>query len=255
VQVGDLWSLGEHRLFCGDSTKKESYDVLLKGELVNLFLTDPPYGVDYSAKNRFLNTIGKGNAVQEPIFGDNDSPIDMKESLWIPSFSMAYANAAEGCSYYISAPQGGELLMMMMMSIEQSGWLLKHSIIWVKNNFVLGRSDYHYKHEPILFGWKGSGHKFYGNHGETSVWEIDKPFKSDLHPTMKPVELFSRAIRNSSKENDIVLDIFAGSGTSFVACETLKRRCYGIELDPEYCDVIITRWENLTGRKAVKISQ
>ena len=144
--------------------------------------------------------------------------------------------------------------MMMMMMIAAAGWQVKHELIWVKNNHVLGRTDYFYKHEPILFGWAKT-HKFYGK-GEfnKSVWEIDKPSKSDLHPTMKPIRLIANALQNSSKENDLIIDFFGGSGSTLIACEQLGRKCYMMEIDPKYCDVIVKRWENLTGRKAVRIN-
>jgi site-specific DNA-methyltransferase (adenine-specific) len=139
------------------------------------------------------------------------------------------------------------------MSVKEAGWQVKHELIWVKNNHVLGRVDYFYKHEPILFGWKNK-HKFYGM-GEfnKSVWEIEKPQKSDLHPTMKPIRLIANAIKNSSKEQDCIIDLFGGSGSTLIACEQLNRKCYMMELEPKYIDVIIARWENLTGQKAEKI--
>jgi len=139
-----------------------------------------------------------------------------------------------------------------MMSIRDAKFLLKHAIIWAKNNHVLGRSDYHYKHEPILYGWKpGAGHKFYGGTGETSLWEIDRPSQSKLHPTMKPVALFERPVKNSSQTGERVYDPFLGSGTTMIACETLGRRCLGMEIDPRYVDVVVRRWEEFTGQKAV----
>ena len=142
--------------------------------------------------------------------------------------------------------------MMMMMMIDISGWQLKHMLIWAKNNHVLGRCDYHYKHEPILFGWKKNGtHKFYGTSSNFSVWAIDKPHKSDLHPTMKPVELIERAINNSTRASELIIDFFLGSGSTLIACEKTGRICYGMEIDPHYCDVIVKRWEDFTGKKAV----
>jgi DNA modification methylase len=143
--------------------------------------------------------------------------------------------------------------MMMMMMISEAGWQVKHELIWVKNNHVLGRADYFYKHEPILYGWSKK-HTWYGK-GEfnKSVWEIDKPSKSDLHPTMKPVRLMVNALLNSTKEKDICIDYFLGSGSTLIACEKTNRICYGIELDPIYIDVIINRWENFTGETAVKL--
>jgi len=163
---------------------------------------------------------------------------------------IAYTVARKGTCYYICSPQGGELMMMMMITILEAGWELKHTIIWVKNNHVLGRTDYNYKHEPLLYGWKEGGHKFYGPPGSVSVWDIDKPHKSKLHPTMKPTELCRQAIQNSTLINENVLDLFGGSGSTLIACEQLNRNCYMMELNPHYCDVIIKRWEDYTGLKA-----
>jgi len=152
--------------------------------------------------------------------------------------------------------QGCDLMMQMMTSIEAAGWQLKHMLIWAKNNHVLGRMDYHYQHEPIFYGWKtGASHLWYGGHGETSLWQIDRPVKSDLHPTMKPVELVMRAVKNSSQRGEIVLDLFLGSGTTLIASERSGRKCYGCEIDPQYVRVCIDRWEKETGKKAVLIEE
>lgn len=249
---GDIWQLGNHRLMCGDSTVTEDVEQLMDNNIIDLFFTDPPYGVSYADKNAFLNAIAPANRIQTPIDNDHKSINEMKE-LWLQSFINALNAAKKGASYYICSPQGGELMMMMMMILE-AGWELKHTIIWVKNNHVLGRSDYNYKHEPLIYGWKEGGHKFYSKGSEVSVWEIDKPHKSDLHPTMKPIELCSRAIHNSTLINENVLDLFGGSGSTLIACEQLQRKCYMMELDPHYCDVIIKRWEDFTGEKAELIT-
>ena len=247
---GQVWQLGAHRLMCGDSTDAEDVARLMDGEKADMVFTDPPYGVDYASKNKYLNAISRGNHIQVQI--ENDalaSAEEEKENLWIPAFTNAFTCANDRCSYYVTSPQGGEL-MMMMMALRESGWLLKHTLIWNKNNHVLGRSDYNYKHEPILYGWKKQ-HDFYGEGKfKTSVWDIPKPQKSDLHPTMKPVELVAECELNSSKKGDVILDLFGGSGTTLIASEQLGRSCRMMEYDPHYCDVIIKRWENLTGQKA-----
>ena len=168
------------------------------------------------------------------------------------SLKLAFENSNEGACYYITTPQGVDLLVAISQSIEEAGWQLKQSLIWVKNNIVLGRSDYNYQHEPIVYGWKGT-HKFYGRGGESSVWRIDKPQSSRLHPTMKPVELGERAIINSTLEGQIVLDPFAGAGFSLIASHKLKRVWRGMELSPAYVDVCVKRWENYTGMKAERI--
>lgn len=250
TQVGDLWLLGKHRVLCGDATKAEDVKKLMDGEAADMVFTDPPYGVSYADKNAFLNTIDKGNKIQDKIEGDHQTVSDMKK-LWVGTFKLAFQHSRAGASYYVCSPQGGEL-MMMMMSILEAGWNLKQSIIWVKNNHVLGRSDYHYKHEPLLYGWKESSHSFYGGRGETTVWEVDKPHKSELHPTQKPVELPARAIRNSTKKNEVIVDFFLGSGTTLIASEQLNRICYGMEIEPKYVDVTCQRFFNLTGIDPVR---
>ena len=251
--AGDLWLMpssgGGHRLLCGDSTKPECVARLMNGENADLLVTDEPYGVSYSEKNRFLNAISRGNCIQEPIEGDSQTPAEMQK-FWIAAFTATRTAMKPGAAYYVTGPQGGDLLLLLQ-SLSQSGFPLRHMLIWAKNNHVLGRCDYNYKHEPIIYGWvEGAGHKFYGAVGETSLWEIPKPHKSDLHPTMKPVALYARAIRNSSKRGEIVLDVFAGSGTAAIACEETERQARLIELDPHYCDVICQRFIDFSGKQA-----
>jgi DNA modification methylase len=250
TQVGDLWRCGKHRVFCGDATKAEDVTRVMQGKKADMIFTDPPYGVSYADKNAFLNAIDKGNGIQDKIEGDHQNVADMKK-LWIKAFELAFQYSRAGASYYICSPQGREL-MTMMISVMEAGWTLKQSIIWVKNNHVLGRSDYHYKHEPLLYGWKESPHSFYGGTGETTVWEIDKPHKSELHPTQKPIELSTRAIKNSSKENNLIFDFFLGSGTTLIAADQLNRICYGMEIEPKYVDVTCQRFFNLTGIDPVR---
>lgn len=281
-KLGDLWQLGEHRLICGDSTSADDVAALMDGAKGDLVVTDPPYGVSYNDKNEFLNKIDKGNHVQKAIENDSRTPEDMYE-FWKKCFQILIDNTKDKMAYYIFGPQGGDLLMLMR-AIVDSGFMLKHNLVWVKNNHVLGRCDYSYKHEPICYGWKPNGtHSFYADF-DTSVFEdeldVDKMKKdellslvkqllsdkvpvdvihenkltvSGLHPTMKPVKLIARLISNSTRAGEIVVDTFGGSGTTLIACEQLKRKCYMAELDPHYCDVILQRWENLTGKKATRI--
>jgi DNA modification methylase len=247
---GDLWLLGRHRLLCGDSTKVEDVARLMNGEKISLLVTDPPYGVSYADKNKFLNAIWPANRVEEAIVNDHETPDDMQK-LWMAVFTTWREWVEDGASYYVTGPQGGDLLLLLLLlSLRESGYPLRHMLIWAKNQFVIGRSDYHYQHEPIIFGWAKGTHEFYGSRGESSLWEIPKPRNSDLHPTMKPVELFGRAITNSSAINATVGDPFLGSGTTLIACEKLNRRCYGMEIDAHYCDVIIKRFEDYAGQKA-----
>lgn len=250
VELGDVWQLGEHRLMCGDSTLRENVERLMAGEKADMVFTDPPYGVSYADKNTYLNSISPGNRIQKEIANDHGSTEEMHE-LWCKIFNMTAEYSTNKASYYICSPQGGEL-MMMMQAISQSPWSLKHMLIWNKNNHVLGRCDYNYKHEPILYGWKKKGtHEFFGK-GEktTSVWDIPKPQKNDLHPTMKPIALMVEAILNSCKEAGLLFEPFCGSGSTLIACEKTGRKCNGLEIDPHYCSVIIERWQKTTGKTA-----
>ena len=248
---GEMYELGNSILMCGDSTSAEDVARLMGGEKADMVFTDPPYNVNYADKNSFLNEADKGNCIQEDIENDHYSDDnECGEKLWKPAFSNCYENAKDKCSIYVTMPQGGAHMMMMMM-IKESGWQVKHELIWVKNNHVLGRVDYYYKHEPILYGWK-KGHKWYGKGKfDKSVWEIDKPLKSDLHPTMKPIELIENALLNSSNKNDLILDLFGGSGSTLIASEKNGRKARLMEIEPKYCDVIrrrYTKWAKENGK-------
>lgn len=252
---GDIWQLGEHRLMCGDSTVITDVEKLMNGEKADMVFTDPPYGVSYAEKNEFLNSAGKAMACPRAIANDSKTPTEMYD-FWVEAFKNIYAFTTDKVSYYITAPQGGDLLLLLLLqAVRDCGFALKHQLVWNKNNHVLGRCDYNYKHEPIIYGWKLDGtHTFYGKGKmKTSVWDFPKPHQSKLHPTMKPIELIGEALLNSSKEGDKVIDLFGGSGSTLIACEQLKRKCYMCELDPHYCDVILTRWETLTGKQAQRI--
>jgi DNA modification methylase len=247
TKPGDLWLLGDHRLLCGDSTKAEDVGRLMDGILASLVVTDPPYGVSYADKNAFLNAVDKGNSVQTPIENDHLDK-ESAQKLWKDSFTHMGAAMRPGACVYCFMPQGGDQMMMMMMMMV-AGIEPRHELIWVKNNHVLGRTDYAYKHEPIMYAWKSGGHKFYGDF-QTSVLEFDRPNASKLHPTMKPVELIARLVQNSSAVGEVLYEPFCGSGTTLIAAEQLGRKCYGMEISPAYCDVIVKRWETLTGRQA-----
>jgi site-specific DNA-methyltransferase (adenine-specific) len=246
VKMGDEFQLGEHRLVCGDSAIYDD-NAFFRGTKINLLLTDPPYGVNYHHKNDMLNEFGKGNRVQREF--DNDAAThDEMKSVLCGAFSRAKLNMANDASFYVFCPTG-DLLVTFLESLETVKLQYKQLLVWVKNNLVLGRMDYHHKHEGILYGWNEK-HKWNGPSNEVTVWEFNKPHVSELHPTTKPVDLICKAIENSSKANDIVYDPFGGSGTTLIACEHLKRKCFMVEIDPYYCQVIIERWEKLTGKKA-----
>lgn len=254
VKLGEIWQLGEHRLMCGDSTDANSVALLMDGEKADMVFTDPPYGVSIGDKNKALNRVQKAGRCTENIANDNISVDDL-----YPILVKAMTNCRENCKdcacYYVTSPQGGELSLMMMMMMKDAGLPVRHMLIWEKNSatFSLGRLDYDYQHEPIFYTWTKS-HKDYRN-GEfrTTIWKYDKPRKCDLHPTMKPVELVENCMMDASVEGDIVLDMFGGSGTTMIAAEQLGRKARLMELDPHYCDVIIARWEKLTGKEAVKV--
>ena len=246
---GDVWVMGNHRLMCGDSTNSVMVGTLLGQDKIDLIFSDPPYGVNYGDKNKFLNDYDQesGSRITSTIIGDNLSEEETKE-LWKSVFSLWSDYLSEVSSYYITSAQSYNLMMMMMI---EGNMPVRHGLVWNKNNGVFGRCDYNYKHEPIIYGWKNT-HKFYGNgQFKNSVWDIPKPYKSKLHPTMKPVELIENCILNSSAGDQIVADMFGGSGSTLIACEKTGRACRMMEISEHYCDVIVERWQAFTGHKAV----
>lgn len=253
VKQGEIWQLGEHRLMCGDSTDADSVSLLMDGEKADMVFTDPPYGVSIGDKNKALNSVQKAGRCTENIANDN-IPVDDLYPILVKAMTNCRENCKDCACYYVTSPQGGELGLMMMM-MKDAGLPVRHMLIWEKNSatFSLGRLDYDYQHEPIFYTWTKS-HKNYRN-GEfrTTIWQYDKPRKCDLHPTMKPVGLVANCMMDASVEGDIVLDMFGGSGTTIIAAEQLGRKARLMELDPHYCDVIIARWEKLTGKEAVKV--
>ena len=211
--------------------------------------------MNYASKNAALNARNGSNSIETPIEGDNfDTDEEAGEKLWHPAFENMRMVAKPACSIYVTMPQGGThmMMMMMMMMMSRAGWQIKHELMWLKNapTFSMNRLDYDYKHEPICYGWNES-HVFYGKGEQNkSVWEFDKPKKCDLHPTMKPIALIENALLNSSKEQDIILDLFGGSGSTLIACEQTGRQCRMMELSEHYVDVIIRRWQDFTGQEA-----
>lgn len=253
-KLGELWELGAHRLMCGDSTDTQVLETLMGGGLADMVFTDPPYGVAIGDKNKLLNSVQKAGRCTENIKNDKLST-DELYTILVKAMVNVRNNCKDDACYYVTSPQGGELGLMMMM-MKDAGIPVRHMLIWEKNcaTFSLGRLDYDYQHEPIFYTWTKSHHNYRKGDYRTTVWKYDKPRKCDLHPTMKPVELVANCLMDATREGDTVLDVFGGSGTTLIACEQLNRKCRMMELDPHYCDVIMARWEKLTGRKAVKIS-
>jgi len=239
VKFGDVWELGKHRLMCGDSTKESDVKKLMNGDKADMVFTDPPYNVDYDG----------GSKKREKI--KNDKLNDFSQFL-NSCFSNMHLFMKDGSCIYITHSEVERL--SFTETFKMVGFQLSSIIIWVKNNSTFSMNkDYKWKHEPIIYGWKKGSHNFYGDNTQDTVWLYDRPSKSKLHPTTKPIELINKAIKNSSKKNEIVLDIFLGSGSTLIACEKTNRICYGMELDTKYCDVIIERWEQFTGQRANKL--
>lgn len=254
VTAGDLWKLGNHVLMCGDSADAESVKKLMGGAMADLVFTDPPYGVAIGDKNKALNSVQKAGRCTENIKNDNIS-VDELYPILVRAMANCRENCKEDASYYVTSPQGGELGLMMLMMMKDAGLPVRHMLVWEKNSatFSLGRLDYDYQHESIFYTWTKKHHNYRKGEYRTSIWKYDKPRKCDLHPTMKPVALVANCLMDGTEEGDIVLDVFGGSGTTMIACEQLGRKCRIMELDPHYCDVIIARWEKMTGKKAEKI--
>lgn len=275
AKLGQLWKLGNHRLLVGDSTSAADVDKLTGGVAMDLCVTDPPYNVAYVGKTADAMTI------------QNDSMDEHTFYHFLRDFYQQMLQSLKpGGSYYIFHADSAGLTFRA--ALQEAGGIVKQNLIWVKNSMVLGRQDYQWKHEPILYGWKeGAGHYFVNDRCQTTVFENTadpesmtreelvqlstfllakleaihssiirekRPTRSALHPTMKPVALCAKLIQNSSKRGDNVIDFFGGSGSTLMACEKTGRNCYTLELDPKYADVIITRWEDATGERAVLLS-
>lgn len=249
IKQGDIYKLGNHKLICGDCTKKETLTKLIQNNKIDCLITDPPYGVDYGSKNEFLNKMYNCR-ISNPTRIINDNLDDYKSF-----FTKVLENIKQFLNDYntVYIFMEGLELHNLRISIEETGYKFSQYLIWLKNNHTFSRLDYKLKTEYCLYGWYNH-HKFYGEFN-TDVLEFPRPQKSKLHPTMKPIQLISKLIQNSTKEKMNILDVFGGSGTTLIACEQLNRNCYMIELSPEYCQTIINRWEEYTGQKAEKITK
>jgi len=240
---GDLWLLGDHRVLCGDSTDPHDVTIVCDGTLVQCLWTDPPFGVDYQGgTNRKLRI-------------KNDQAEGL-QSLLDSAFAAIDTVLAPGGVYYIAHPD--VFAFEFISAVRKQGWVQARPAVvtWVKDRLVLGRGDYHSRSEPLLYGWKpGAPHLAVADRTQDNVWECPRPSRSEEHPTMKPVELVARALRNSTRSGDLVGDFFLGAGSTLIAAEQLGRRCVGMDIDPRYVDVAVTRWEKFTGKKAVLTEQ
>lgn len=248
---GDVWVLGDHRLMCGDSILLDDVKKLMGGVKADMVFTDPPYGVAIGSKNEMLDKFHKAGCCIQNIENDNLSAEDLR-GLIAGAMTNARLSCEPDACYYVTAPQGGYLGLMMQETMKDAGLPVRHILIWRKNiaTFSLGRLDYDYQHEPIFYTWTEKHHNYRKGDYRTTIWDYDKPIKCDLHPTMKPVELVANCMKDGTLLGDKVLDLFGGSGTTLIAAEQLGRKCFMMELDPHYCDVIIARWEKLTGKTA-----
>lgn len=234
--LGDLYEIGEHRLLCGDSTDSDAVAKLMNGEKADMVFTDPPWNVNYGA-------VKEGNPMgykPRTIMNDSMSTDDFKDFMGL-SFAMMAMHSKKGCPTYVvmSAQEWGNL----MLSLHENGYHWSSTIIWNKSHLVMSRKDYHTKYEPIWYGWLDGAPRLcpVEDRKQSDVWDVDRPTKSELHPTTKPIALIDIALKNSSKVGNLILELFTGSGSTMVAAHQLKRKCYGMELDPKYCDVIVRR--------------
>jgi DNA modification methylase len=237
TQTGELWRLGDHLVLCGDGTQEENLRRLLEGSSADLIFTDLPYNVDYTGKTSDRLKLRNDN-------------LGAGFTTFLEAACQALLSVSSGAIYICMS--SGEL-HHLHEAFSNAGGHWSTYVMWVKNSFTLGRSDYQRQYEPILYGWpEGQKHHWCGDRNQGDVWSVDKPSANKLHPTMKPVELIERAIHNSSKKHDLVLDPFAGSGSTIIACERMHRRARAVEIDPRYVDVLIKRWQSYTGQEAVR---
>ena len=238
IVLGDLFEIGQHRLLCGDSTDSDQVAKLMNGQLADMCHTDPPYNIDYEGGSKKREKIA------------NDKLDDFPQFLYDVYTTISTALKKGGAIYVWHASTETHNFIQQFLN---AGFLFKSYIVWNKNNSTFGRSDYHWKHEPCIYGWlDGASHSWHGDRKQTTVWDIDRPSRSEEHPTMKPIPLCCKPLENSSKQGDIVLDVFLGSGSTMVASHQLKRKCYGMELDPKYCQVIIDRMRKLDSTLVIK---
>lgn len=241
--TGDIWLLGKHRLMCGDSCLSEDVKTLMGGKRADLIITDPPYNVDY-----------QGSTDEQMKIANDNMSADNFDKFLFKAFKNMFALAKSGASIYVfhSDTQG----LAFRHNFERVGFKIAQCCVWVKNSIVMGRQDYQWKHEPILYGWKeGVAHKWYADRSQSTVWNFDRPMRNDIHPTMKPIALISYPLLNSSKIGDLVVDLFSGSGSTIMACEQHKRVCSAMEIDPLYADATVQRYINAVGLDEVYLQR
>ena len=240
AKLGDLFELGQHRVLCGDSCDLEPITALMGEAKADMVFTDPPYNIAYEG----------GSKKREMI--KNDEVVDFYDFL-LKAYSSFALSMKLGASIYVCHADSERI--NFTKAFKDAGFYLSSVVIWAKNNATFGRQDYFWKHEPILYGWReGGAHTWHGDNKQDTIWNVDRPSRSDSHPTMKPIALIEKAILNSSKQEDIVLDLFLGSGSTLIASEKTGRICYGIELDPKYIDVIVQRYVDYTGNENIKLN-
>lgn len=239
--LGDVWKLDQHRVMCGDSTSITAIDELMEMQKADMWLTDPPYNIAYKG----------GSKIRDAIKNDKMEDSNFRQFL-SDAYTAADLSMKQGAVFYIwHADSEGYNFRGACLDV---GWKIRQTLIWNKNNSAFGRSDYHWKHEPCLYGWKdGAGHFWANDRKQTTVLDFDRPSKSEEHPTMKPVGLIEYQIKNNTRGSDLILDSFGGSGSTLIACEKTGRKARLMELDPKYVDVIIKRWQDYTGRQAIHV--
>ena len=237
-QPGDVWRLGNHRVMCGDSLSLDDVAQLMDGHKADLIVTDPPYNVAYEGGTADKLTIKNDSMSGEAFY-----------RFLLDAYTAMFASAKDGSGIYVfHADSEG---VNFRKALTDAGFKLAQCCVWVKQSLVLGRQDYHWQHEPVLYGWKPTGaHRWYSDRKQSTVWNFDRPSRNDVHPTMKPVSLIEYPVTNSSRGGDLVLDVFGGSGSTLIACEKTGRHARLMELDPRYCDVIVRRWQDFTGQQA-----
>jgi len=244
VNVGDIWQLGEHRLLCGDATKPDDVARLLQGAQPQMAFTDPPYNVSFGAS---VNPRHRRRSIT------NDSLTAEEWEIFCQGWAENLLASVSGALYICMSCKEWATVSRILA---KAGGHWSDTIIWEKDRFVLGRADYQHGYEPVWYGWKeGQKRTWCGDRDQSDVWRIARPSDSPLHPTMKPLALIERAIENSSANGDLVLDLFLGSGSTVIAAERTGRVCYGMELDPHYCSIVVARWEAFTGRDAEKVKE